>query len=741
VSEPTLVKDGKAYIRDREDHLYTVDSPEIASAKIAEGDRFPVTQAHLDEFEKKKKAEGLGAQIKTGLESAAASAIDAVQAPIAAPIRLGAAALGYEGDPLENIHGRATVENAATLFGDLKESLGLSKRTGESYGREYAENARGRAEANPGTSLAGNVGGALAAAALTGGAGLAGVAGLAGKGAATALGEGAAARAAGALTAGALEGAAYGQAQAGEEAYLQNIPLSAEKLIASMGWGAVLGGGVSLAAHGAGSLLRRGSRGATPIDSPRLAAVEGAEERAAVEAGTDAGEAAGRSAPLDAGDWSKVKPANDVAAEGAERAAVPPGEPVAAGEAAAPKPAPEPMPTPPGAEAGALPPGEPVTPPPPPIEGVTEAAAAKAKPGPAREWASDIAGKALGKENADLFEKVLAGDTRGALGVVSKVAKHYGSEIAGGAIGGLLGGPLGAIAGGLAGKVAEHKVAAVMATLTERLAASLDGKIDQGLGAFFRESTARAQAAATGIGKVAPVPLKRIATPSAVDAFQGKSPDLQDAYQKRVAQLTDATRELGAGARAATLTAMGGAADTLPRLTAAAAVTATKGAQYLESQLPSGTKAPTMFQPSRTYTPSDLQIREFAQKWSAVANPLSVIDDLRRGTVTHAQIDALKNVYPELYSEVRIKALDKVRQVDESGDRMPLNDRLTLDLFLDLGGAGEPTLAPGFIDRMASVQAAEAKRVAEGTPGHSGAGLEKIGKSRASSVQATLGQG
>ena len=774
MSEPatkpaTLVKGGKAYLRDKHDNFFSVD-PSAANAVIAEGDSFAVTPEQLAEHEREKKNSGLGAKIKTGAESFGAAAIDTLQAPIALPLRLGAAALG-KGDPLEHLSGRATIENLASIFGG--DEGGVIKpgefggQTGESYAREYGENARARAEANPLSALAGNIAGSLAAGgALSGGAGAIG--GAAGK----ALGGGAAARAAGALTAGALEGAAFGQAQAADEAYLENIPLSAEKLIASMGWGAVLGGGVSLAAHGAGALLRKGSRGATPIDSPRVSVADDAAD-----------------------DWLRARPANDVtaAAEDVTKIAGPEARAVAAEERAAaaeartaaedvtkvagpearamaaeeraaaadtqvgPRPVdsaplPKTEPLPPPAEAAAMPTagleaGSRTA-----AEGAALPGAAAAlgpeaavlgavgkEPGVLRELASDVARKALGAKNAKIVEGVFSGSGKAMIEGARELAEHYTGEAIGAIAGGLIGGPVGALAGAALSKLVERHTGQAAANIAQRLAASLDGKIDQGLGAFFRESTQRAQAGATGLGKAAPVPLKRLATPSAVDAFQGKSTDLQDAYQKRVAELTDATREMGAGMRTATLKAMGGAGDAMPRLAAAATGTASKGAQYLETQLPAGTKAPTMFQPSRTYQPSDLQIREFAQKWSAVANPLSVIDDLRRGTVTHAQIDAIKNVYPELYSEVRIKALERVREIDESGARMALNDRLALDLFLDLGGAGEPTLAPGFVDRMTKAQAAKAEQVAQGTPGSSGAGLDKIGKSRVSDAQRALG--
>lgn len=1075
----------KAYVQNRQGDVVEVPQDEVR-AKLESGDFLPASAADKAAADKRERNSTLGAKAKTFAESAAAGAIDTLQAPVALPLR-GAAALAGAKDPLSEIHGRKTVENLATIFGDATED---DNQTGEAYGQQYASNARDRAAENPGTATAGNVAGALVAGgALSGGAGAIG-------GAATkALGGGILARGAGAVAGGALEGAAYGQAQAGEEAYLHNIPLSGEKLIAAMGWGAVLGGGVSLATHAGGALLRRGSRGATPFDSPRLPdnglgvpgesgigdpldAADGpaitttpgigapkppdydavmsrvnarlsSEDKAAIHdytttsydginkalrspdeylkqwgpgmsaerqikirklqslleqqasaghvyrgevervmdlpketiddwlsngsvsnssfwsttanseemASTTGGKLRGNVrlhiADADAvpvGEFSKVK------AE--QEAIIPPGRtffvdrsevrdgvhhiwleqvrpndsfgnemgaptgdtttismPGKTGSA-------DPLDLPTAAEPGrassslrnfadertakalgargsslkklgrtaeqaestmhdmaqavrgtTLEDGSAVFRPfdsqPELADRVAQAkqetgaklgafreeadkvfeahpeiapnadaiadriqkeignplenhplSAIRSQAGPIRQVANDLRElssprvgetepfpvkvsdltklrqglddqiyqakrgvnltqqgappnlKDLERARGILEESIEAASDKAATFFDKQAAQSYkqlkaqyrhlslASDIAGaaelqnlgnrvvspsdygaGAIGGVLGGgPVGALASTLAHKAVREHSSAVLAVLADKLANTLDGKLESGLGAFFRESTARASAGTAGLGKTAAaVPIRRITMPAAVDAFVGKHKDLATAYDKRVAELANANRDLGAGVRAQMQTAMGPAYEGMPRLTQAATVTATRGAQYLQAQLPSGTAAPTMFQPSRKITPSDLQIREFAQKWAAVANPLSVVDDLRRGTVTHAQIDALKNVYPLMYAEVQQKALEQIRELDARGKRMPFNDRLQLDLFLDLNGAGEPTLDGRFVDRVAAAQSAKQQQESTPKPHGSGAALTKISVSRQSGAQAALG--
>ena len=309
------------------------------------------------------------------------------------------------------------------------------------------------------------------------------------------------------------------------------------------------------------------------------------------------------------------------------------------------------------------------------------------------------------------------------------------------------GGPAG-VATAIAHHVVRDHANAIAAVLADKLANTLDGKIESGLGTFFRESAARAQAglgkAASGLPTASAVPIRRIATAASVDAFMGKHASLSDAYQKRVDQIVNASQDNGAGARKSVIAAFGGAGDSLPRLTAAATITATRGVNYLQSQIPSGTFAPTVFQPTRSVMPSELQMREFAQKWGAVANPISVVDDLRRGTVTHAQVDAIKNVYPELYQQIQTTALEMIRKHDIAGKPLAFSDRNALDLFLSLNGAGEPTLAAQFVDHVVSLQEQAAQGQAQGKPAPGGGTNTgkpiALGDARKSDVQATLGQ-
>ncbi|MEI9950799.1 MAG: hypothetical protein WDO74_17920 [Pseudomonadota bacterium] len=848
----TYTKGDTAFVKDNVGNISRVDASK-AAALLSDPDEayLPATEADVSRARRHEENQTLGGKAKTFAESAAAGAIDAAQAPLMAPYRLGRAALGVEGpDASQEIGGRKTVESLATLWGDIKERANPAVlkpgesggQTGESYGREYGENARGRAEDNPLTATAGQVAGALA----TGG-GLSGGARAAGAGVAEGLGGGLAARAAGAVTSGALEGAAYGSAAAGEEAYLHDIPLTGEKVIASMGLGAILGGAVSLSAEGLGAVLRRGvpktaEAGETAlVDGVEMAATPGsfstslrefADERTAKALGARASDLKklGRTAEkaeselhamsrtvrnMELDDGTKVfqgiqsqedladrvlRARNETGAKlsnfRAKADEVFESHPEIAPDAKAiadriRKELVEPLANHPlsASRSQAAPISQ--------LADDIEALGARAANDNGRgAGISDLTklrqglddqiyqtkrGVNLTQQGAPpqlkdlerargILEEQIEASTDKAAQYFEKASEqsykeiktqwrqlNLASEISGAAslqdlgnrvispsdyaagaatmVGDMAtGGGFSMIKGALATAghqaIREH-ASSVFAVLADRLANTLDGKIDSGLSGFFKEAVQRGSLGSMGekAGALAKsVPLKRAMTPTAVTAFLGKHGDLSTAYQRRVDDVLAANRDVGA--TGLLRQAMGGAYGALPKLSQAATITAANGAAYLASQIPGGTRSPTVFSPLKRSTPSDLEIRQFAQKWAAVSNPLGVIDDLRKGTVTHAQVDAIKAVYPALYEQIQASTLEKLRDLDAAGKTIPFQDRLQLDLFLDLNGAGEPTLSGKFIDRVSAVQARKQQQQVK-PPAASAAALTKLGASMA----------
>jgi len=101
---------------------------------------------------------------------------------------------------------------------------------------------------------------------------------------------------------------------------------------------------------------------------------------------------------------------------------------------------------------------------------------------------------------------------------------------------------------------------------------------------------------------------------------------------------------------------------------------------------------PMLDRAMRRVPPTDDQIYDAALALKTVKQPLSVLRSLKRGTLTLKESDALKNVYPELWNDVRSEAM---RQLSRSTDDLPYNDRVRLGILLDI--EVEPSTRPDAI--------------------------------------------
>lgn len=304
-------------------------------------------------------------------------------------------------------------------------------------------------------------------------------------------------------------------------------------------------------------------------------------------------------------------------------------------------------------------------------------------------------------------------ETARAVNQVQAIMEAEGSSGAtslGAILGGVLGGAPGAAVGGVLGAVAKPGTMIRQAAAIEQLARNVNLKLERGVADFFERAASpiramlpqSTRAASTGARALKPIP-----TVTALDLFRGKEADNQKAYKKRVRELYAATENFGTGIRDASEQALGRLPEQAPKLSQAMVTTATRGAEFLKSKVPAPLVDSKSFTPHSTpIAVSDFEIAEFARYWSAVSNPLSVLDDLRRGTVSSEQVEALQAVYPRLYQKVQESVRTKLMELDEKGVVVPYQARLQLDLLLDLNGAGEETASVEFMVRYQQAAAA-----------------------------------
>jgi hypothetical protein len=153
-------------------------------------------------------------------------------------------------------------------------------------------------------------------------------------------------------------------------------------------------------------------------------------------------------------------------------------------------------------------------------------------------------------------------------------------------------------------------------------------------------------------------------------------------------------------------------APVAPRVTEALAITATRALSFLESKLPPPSSMPNRLQPgaSKTYWTAE-QADKMSRYVAAIKDPRSVIKDMRAGRLDRESVEAVRAVYPELYSEMRETAIEEVAKHSEE---MPYDSVIQLSLLL--GFAGHPTLSPQFISASQSAWQVDQQQAQQAAP-------------------------
>lgn len=181
------------------------------------------------------------------------------------------------------------------------------------------------------------------------------------------------------------------------------------------------------------------------------------------------------------------------------------------------------------------------------------------------------------------------------------------------------------------------------------------------------------------------------AVSAALTAFRGNYKSDDKATQARLQKLN-----------AFDPAALGEHAPDLPESVALqAGVAAQRAVDYLRSQIPAYMSAPSLVRSGREPVMSRPDQVQFARVWGTVADPTTAAKDLMTGRLTPAQVDALRNVYPRIYDEMRESAVAALGARNYDGEQMPIQVRQQVALLLDLGDAGDPVLTGAASDRIA----------------------------------------
>ena len=118
--------------------------------------------------------------------------------------------------------------------------------------------------------------------------------------------------------------------------------------------------------------------------------------------------------------------------------------------------------------------------------------------------------------------------------------------------------------------------------------------------------------------------------------------------------------------------------------------------QYLVAQLPQDPLAAYAVGPTKSpWKASDMEMVRYLRKVDAINNPIQVIDRVADGTVTKDEVDAIKNVHPDVYKRLQNSLMGAIM---DHGDSIPYARRVQLNLLFNI--PTDYSLTPQFIAQM-----------------------------------------
>lgn len=112
--------------------------------------------------------------------------------------------------------------------------------------------------------------------------------------------------------------------------------------------------------------------------------------------------------------------------------------------------------------------------------------------------------------------------------------------------------------------------------------------------------------------------------------------------------------------------------------------------QYLNSVIPKNPNPPKMFSDNNTWKPTASQLTAFKSQMEVVNNPYKILDKLQDGTVTTQDINAVKTVYPAIYSKITDEILKHATDNKYSNLSFAAKSKLSLMTGVPIESSFEP---------------------------------------------------
>ena len=170
---------------------------------------------------------------------------------------------------------------------------------------------------------------------------------------------------------------------------------------------------------------------------------------------------------------------------------------------------------------------------------------------------------------------------------------------------------------------------------------------------------------------------------------------MRETYERKVQEITRASQQVSRQASAVKRAAQS-LVSHAPNVAKGLAAKATAATAFLASKVPKQADVGYSVQPQFEHTRvSDADASRFLRYAQAVENPMSVLDEMHRGTLSREHVEALRSVYPKIYEQLvnRIQA-----SVHEADKPLPY-DRL-MQLSLLFGTPVHATQRTAFVQTM-----------------------------------------
>lgn len=290
---------------------------------------------------------------------------------------------------------------------------------------------------------------------------------------------------------------------------------------------------------------------------------------------------------------------------------------------------------------------------------------------------------ALGQDVSGMAKYTKFGDKWQKLDSLTEMSPELGnrglsiSEAAVGYVAHAIAGPMGT------GVVAANRIASNPAGMIKLIA-----NINRGVASG---KTMLSNAVSGAANKIVSAPVARIAAVGTREVLS------REKQRERFARIKTAVSDMASpDAMAKVIEEIGGGTQNIPEIKLAIGMRLQTATQYLTANLPSDPLAPYAIGPQKSYwKPTDMEVAKYLRIAQAVDTPLKTIERVGDGTATLDEINAIKNVHPDIYKQLQESIINAIMI---NGDQIPYRRRVQLNILFQI--PTDYSMTPAFISSM-----------------------------------------